>query len=287
VHVSSLRALLFAALSLLGVSSAHAQVYFPSTLPTTGAPWAEGWMGFGGQNNWYGGWAGFNYAFNHNAWSDGFILRGEGGGGHYDYTNTNFPGGFVNVTYGTGAALLGYRKVLNGFIGQTMVLTGLVGAEVQDHNNPDTTAAVRGTQWGVKFAADVYTRLTQYQDFFGQASFSSAFDTWLVVARPGWLLPTFVSGTELWIGPDMQVFGIGQGWTRNASHCPNAGSPLQGGIGSCKYDEGKIGGFLHFIIPNQPLFGDWLIAGGYRKPLLANGGGDGYYAQINVSFRFY
>ena len=253
----------------------------------SGSPWLEGWTGFGGTNNWYGGWAGFNYAFNHNVWSDGLLLRAEGGAGHYDYPTTALPGGVSNVTYDVGALLLGWRRVLPGFIGQTTTLSGYVGAEVQDHNNSDPTAAVRGTQWGVKFVGEMYTRLSQYQDFYGQATFSSAFDTWLLLARPGWLVPA-VSGTEVWIGPDMSVFGNGQGWLVNASHCPNAGtSGTVGGLGSCKYDEGRIGAFLHFIIPNVPVFGDWIVAGGYRKPLLTNGGPDGYYAQIGMNFRFY
>src|SRR5690349_24639048 len=130
-------------------------------------PWAEAWAGFGSQNNWYGGWAGFNYAFNHNAWSSGFLLRAEGGGGHYDYTNTGFPGGFVNVTYGTGSVLLGYRTVLQNVIGQTATISGYVGAEVQNHDNPDRTADIRGTEWGVKFLGDIYARWTTYQDFYG------------------------------------------------------------------------------------------------------------------------
>jgi len=257
----------------------------------TAPPWLEGWIGGGVQNNWQGGWAGVNYAFNHNVWSEGLLLRAEGGGGHYDYTNTAIINGsqvgFVNVDYGTGALLLGWRHVLPG-VGINTLITGYVGAEVQNHNNPDPTAAVKGTQWGAKFIGEVYSRLSQYQDFFGQASFSFAFDTWQVVARPGFLLPTMVPGTDVWIGPDMQVFGIGQGWLVNANSCPNAAfnTITTGGIGSCKYDEGKIGGFLHIVMPNLPLYGDWLIAGGYRKPLLANGGPDGYYAQINMSFRF-
>jgi len=129
----------------------------------------------------------------------------------------------------------------------------------------------------VKFIGDIYSRLSQYQDFFGFASFSTAFDTWLVVARPGFLLTSPGTGFEVWIGPDGQLFGNGHGWLQNASSCPHSTS---GGLGSCKFDQGSIGGFIHVISPNYPLLGDVLISGGYRKPLLANGGPDGYYAQI-------
>jgi hypothetical protein len=294
MRIRSTWAILLACLALLGASPVYAQgapVYFPTAgAYGTGTPWLEGWAGFGGSNNWYGGWAGVNYAFNHNVWSDGFLLRVEGGGGHYDYTNTTvlpngLPVGFVNATYGTGSVLLGYRKTIPGMFVSTTV-DGFVGAEYQQQNNPDPTADVTGHEWGVKFIGDIYSRINQYQDFWGFASFSSAFDTWLVIARPGFLLPTVAPGTELWIGPDMSVFGNGHGWLVNASSCHNANLAVAtGGLGSCKFDEGRIGGSLHIVIPSQPLFGDWIIAGGYRKPLLANGGPDGYYAQIGLNFR--
>ena len=266
-------AILSACLALLGASSSSVYAQYFSVPYAgaygTGTPWLEGWAGFGGSNNWYGGWAGVNYAFNHNVYSDGFLLRVEGGGGHYDYTNnsvvpppfgTGLPIGFVNATYGTGAVLLGYRHNIPGVFVSTTV-DGFIGAEFQRQNNPDPTADVTGSEWGVKVIGDIYSRINQYQDFWGYASFSSAFDTWLVAARPGFLLPPWVPGTELWIGPDMSVFGNGHGWLENVSNCHNAniaalaGSGI-GGIGSCKFDEGRIGGFLHIVIPNWPLFGD-------------------------------
>jgi hypothetical protein len=285
MRINLVRSVLVAAFALFGASPLYAQTYNWPSYPVSGtgaAPWLEGWAGFGGTNNWYGGWAGFNYAFNHNVWSEGFLFRGEGGAGHYDYPTVNVVGGRANVTYEQGAFLLGYRKIIPG-IGISTTIDGFVGAEVQNHNNPDPFADVKGTQWGVKFIGDIYSRISQYQDFFGLASFSSAFDTWMVIARPGFLVTPIGYGMELWVGPDMSVFGNGHGWLQNASACPPNGS---GGLGSCKYDEGRIGGFLHIVVPNQPLWGDWIIAGGYRKPLLANGGPDGYYAQIGLNFRF-
>jgi cellulose biosynthesis protein BcsS len=287
--MTSIRAILLAFSALLGAAapvSAQA-IYWPSypvsNAPAT-TPWLEGWVGGGITNNWQGGWAGFNYAFNHNVWSDGILLRGEGGGGHYDYNNASIVNGtqvgFVNATYGTGAVLLGYRKYLPG-IGVSTFVDGFVGAEFQDQNNPDPTADVRGQEWGVKVVGDIYSRLSPRQDVFAMATFSSAFDTWLLLARPGFLL-TQPAGIEVWIGPDMQAFGNGHGFMKNASRCN--GVQASGGLGSCKYDEGRIGGFLHIIVPNMGLFGDWILAGGYRKPLLTNGGADGYYAQIGLNF---
>jgi Cellulose biosynthesis protein BcsS len=295
MRITSIRAVLVTLFALLGTSPLYAQASYPipggGSYPAAnapGVPWLEGWAGFGGSNNWYGGWAGFNYAFNHNVWSEGLLLRGEGGGGHYDYTQPTIfhgspiDGGFVNATYGTGAVLLGWRHYIPG-VGVSTHIDGFVGVEYQNQNNPDPTADVRGTEWGAKFIGDIYSRLSQYQDFFGMASFSFAFDTWLVLARPGFLL-TQPGGIEWWIGPDLQAFGNGHGFLQDSSGCN--GARTSGGLASCKYDEGRIGGFVHLVIPNNPLWGDWIVAGGYRKPLLANGGGDGYYAQIGWNFRF-
>jgi hypothetical protein len=293
MRCTSLRAIFLAFLGLLSASAARAQTFNAPVpgyaYPGSGPGWLEGWAGGGVSNNWQGGWAGFNYAFNHNVWSDGILLRGEGGGGHYNYTQPNPPiAGLDNVTYGQGAVLLGYRKIIPGFLGVSTTFDGFVGAEVQDHRNNDPFADVKGTQWGAKFVGDMYTRFSQYQDFFGMATFSFAFDTWLLIARPGFLL-TSPGSTEVWIGPEMQVFGAGHGWLQNLSGCnsrlPPTGTPSTGTLGSCKYDEGRIGGFVHLVIPNQPLWGDWLLSGGYRKPLLGGSTGDGYYVQLGLNFR--
>src|SRR5438874_7536294 len=156
---------LFASLALFSAMPAYAQVAAvpysgPSYPNTSGSPWMEAWAGFGSTSNWYGGWAGANYAFNHNVWSDGLLFRVEGGGGHYDYTNTTVfngaPVGFVNATYGQGAVMLGWRHVIPG-VGVNTTVTGYVGAEVNDQNNPDPTAAVRGTKFGVKVLGEIYS----------------------------------------------------------------------------------------------------------------------------------
>jgi hypothetical protein len=168
MRILSIPAALVAAFASLCAAPVYAQApavpFSGPTYPTPGAggaPWAEAWAGFGVTNNWYGGWAGFNYAFSHNVWGDGLLLRGEGGGGHYDYTNGTLVGGvpvgFVNATYGQGAVLLGYRKVLPG-IGVNTTVTGYLGAEVNDQNNPDPTAAIRGTKWGVKAIGEIYSK---------------------------------------------------------------------------------------------------------------------------------
>jgi Cellulose biosynthesis protein BcsS len=286
MSTNSIRAFVFSGLALLVVSSASAQSltgqpitgYGYGPAPAT-PPLMEAWTGFGGSNQWYGGWAGFNYALNpaHNVWTDGLIFRGEGGAGHYDYTTANVPGGRANVTYEQGALLLGYRAVFPFFVSTT--LTGYVGAEVQNHDNPDPVADVRGTEWGVKFLGEIYSRINPYMDFYGQASFSTAFDTWSVIARPAFLVGTVGYGSEFWIGPDLAVFANGHAWGHGDSNdCPHTST---GGLGSCHYEEGRVGGLIHIITRGQTLLGDVLIAGGYRTPMGFNSGANGYYAQIN------
>lgn len=264
----------------------------PSPVPGA-APWMEGWVGGGSTNNFYGGWLGVVAALNatHNVWADGWVVRGEGWGGHYDYTNPFAPVGSVggpNVSVNAfgGSFYVGYR--LN--VSSVGMLTGYVGVDVQDHNNPDPFAQITGTAVGVKFLGEVYNRLTPTMDFYGMASFSSAFNTWMAMARPGFRVPG-VSGFELWIGPEGQLLGNGYGASFTGS-C-NSG----GGLGSCRYEEGRLGGFAHIVIPNQPLFGDWIIAGGYRAPFLCSNpnqatapspcGSTGYYANLTLNFRLY
>jgi hypothetical protein len=252
----------------------------PSPVPG-GAPWLEGWAGFGFQNNWYGGYLGVVAALNetHNVWADGWVLRGEGIVGHYDYTNPTYQGSNKNgpnvgVLLSGGSFYLGYRRNVSGL----GMVTGYVGVDVQDHDNPDPSAQTRGTAVGAKFLAEVYNRLTPTMDFYGMAFFSSAWANWFALGRPGFKMPT-ISGLELWIGPEGMLLGNGYGATTGS--CTNSGF-----LGSCRWEEGRLGGFAHIVIPNQPYFGDWIISGGYRQPLLCCSG-DGYYVNISMNFRFY
>jgi hypothetical protein len=277
---------LILSLSMFTVAPAGAQVRSqpskptePSLVPTAPPPWLEGWAGFGFQNNWYGGYLGVVAALNetHNVWADGWVLRGEGVLGHYDYNDPNYlgTGQNVNVTYSEGAAYLGYRKNVNGL----GMVTGYVGVDVIDHNNPDPNASTRGTNVGVKFLGEIYNQLNPTADFYGMASFSTAFDTWFMLARPGFLVTPVGSGFELRIGPEGQALGNGYGIAGSCTG--NSGS-----VGSCRWDEGRVGAFAHFKFLNQPYFGDWIVSGGYRAPLLHGNSADGYYTNITTNFKF-
>lgn len=276
--------LVVACFSLMGTLPSNADNVAPAPaiapivpsedMPISGeSPWMEGWAGFGFANNFYGGWLGANFALNksRNVWADGFLVRGEAILGHYDYSTNNVPGGTANVTLADGGLLLGYRKV----VGSTM-LTGYVGGNFENHDNPDPLASVRGTEVGVKVLGEIYSKLTPVQDFYGQASFSTAFDTWYILARPGFLVSS-LSGSEIWVGPEGHLFGNGEGAVSGS--CTNSGS-----LSSCRYEEGRIGAFLHIVTPNRPWLGDWIFSAGYRSPLLQGGGPDGYYAQLSLYF---
>jgi hypothetical protein len=297
--------LLAASMSILGVVPAGAQVRSqpnPSSFPTQpnpvpgGVPWLEGWVGGGMTNNFYGGWLGAVAALNasRNVWADGWVVRGDGLVGHYDYTQPGVPvgnGGAPNIdaTFEDASIYLGYRKNVSGL----GMLTGYIGVNVQNHDNPDPTAQITGTAVGIKFLGEIYNRLTPTMDFYGMASFSTAFNTWFAMARPGFLVTPVGSGWELWLGPEGQIFGNGYGASFTGS-CNTPGG-VSGFPGSCRYEEGRLGAFAHIVIPNMPLFGDWIIAGGYRQPFLCSVtttqtspcAPNGYYANLTLSFRLF
>src|SRR5688572_12463273 len=59
----------------------------PSPSSTAATPWMEAWTGFGFTNNFHGGYFGAVRALNptNNVYADGFVVRGEGFVGHYNY----------------------------------------------------------------------------------------------------------------------------------------------------------------------------------------------------------
>jgi hypothetical protein len=251
--------------SLLQAQTASAQpqpgfgIYGPSfsSIPTAAlpAPWMEAWGGGGFTNNSYYGYYGFNRALNptQNLWIDGFVLRGEGSVGHYTYEAT---GALSNpeVDFHTGGLLIGYRKV----IGQGL-LTGYLGVNYEHHDNPDPTASIRGTKAGVKFLAEYYTPLAnEIGYFYGQGWYSTAFDTWLVYGS----LP-FKIWDRVWLGPEAAASG---------NHAP--------------YQEARVGGIIRFERPLGYVGTNFLVSGGYKHPLTADSGPDGYYVNFHLNYEF-
>lgn len=224
-------------------------------------PWMEAWSGAGVTNHFYGAWVGGVIALNEsrNVWADGLVVRLEGVIGHYNYTTTALPNGRSNVPMQAGALMVGYRKVLG-----STTLTGYVGAAIEHAQNKDTTAKVRGTDIGLRVLVEMYSRLSSFQDVYAQASYSTAFSKWNVLLRPG-----FQIRRNVWVGPEGQLFGS------------------RGSIGSSRYTEGRVGGFVQFQFEGQTL-SNIIFSGGHTANLSKAGqnGHQGYYVQVGTSYRF-
>jgi hypothetical protein len=238
--------------ALFGVSPGWAQgevstlIGIPSPVITSGAPpYMDVWTGLGVTENFTGGYVGGVYALNRNLWADGFVVRGEAQLGVYDATSIT-----TDDVWTHGASLLlGYRAR----IGQGL-LTGYVGANYETHENDDRFAGVRGTEVGFRGLLEYYTQFTPYVDFFGMASYSTAYDTAFLFSRVG-----FKVVENVWVGPEAAYF-------RN----------------DAPYREQRVGGFVRF---DQTFTGGGIaLAAGYLNPL--SDPDDGWYATLNLNWSF-
>jgi hypothetical protein len=251
-----------ALLLTLGTSAFAQQSFFspnvaginPSSVRPGVNPWMEAWSGFAFQNNFYGGYVGANVALNpkRDIWDEGFVLRFEGVAGHYDYASSIVPSGEVNVLTHGATMMFGYRKK----VGEGL-LTAYLGANYEHHNTPDPTAQIRGTEVGAKTLVEYYAAYGpgKNYDFYGQAAYSSAFDTWWVYVAPGYQI-----SPKIWIGPEAQVGG------------------------NRAYEEARVGGWARFETP-YPMLSNVTLAVGYRDPI-TSGVATGYYARINMNYVF-
>jgi hypothetical protein len=220
---------------------------------TPGAPpYMEAWLGFSATKSYKGAFTGATVALNptRNVWTDGFVVRGEAQVGQYD--SGRFIGGAFTddevLTHGA-SVMLGYRAAVGGGL-----LTGYVGANYETHDNDNRAAIVRGTETGFRALVDYYTLLTPYVDFFGMASYSTAFDTAFLFSRVGFKV---VDG--VWVGPELVYF-------ENES----------------PYREQRVGGFVRF----ERIFtgGGMSLSAGYANPLHSRP--DGWYASLTLDFQF-
>jgi hypothetical protein len=244
-----------ASAALFGPSAAWAQnptttiIQTPSPVPVAGiAPYLEGWTGVSATRTFFGGYIGGVYALNpeRNVWSNGFVIRGEAQVGRYETDSVTAPDDHV-LTHG-GSLLLGYRAL----IGAGM-LTGYVGANYETHNNDDPFAVIRGTEVGFRALLEYYTRLTPVVDFYGQASYSTAFQTGFLFSRVG-----FNIVDQVWAGPEASYF-------RNEDN-----------------REARLGAFVRF---DQTFTGGGItVSGGWTNPLSSTTA-DGWYANVNFDFQ--
>lgn len=271
MRAASLCTVLFAWLSLFAAAPALAQSAAGSlespglvaTQPGTNPPWMFTWLGGGGQSNapggFYGGWGSTELALNptHNLWTNGFVARLEGLDGHYNYGTTAFAGGLSNVFLSEGSLMFGYRMAVgNG------LLTGFVGTTYEDDDNPDPTAVIRGLKGGGKVLGEYYGTFGPTFDFFGEASYSTIYNSYFAVARPGvHVASNLIGDSNLWVGPEGSVFG-----------------------NDAPYSEAHAGAFAHLLFPNG-ILEDVILDGGYLRPL-TTGSPPGWYAQIGFGLNF-
>jgi Cellulose biosynthesis protein BcsS len=246
--------------TLLGASPGWAQsttsgnVFVPTggaapvpVVTSSAPPFMEAWAGLGVTHSFFGGWVGGVVALNpqQNVWDTGFVLRGEGLVGQYDVDGFNGHGTMSGASW-----MFGYRQKLNDGL-----LTGYIGANYEHHDTPDPFTDIRGTEVGFRALVEYYQRLQPNWDFYGQASYSTAFDATFLFARSGFQL-----ANTIWAGPETAYY-------RNESD----------------YSEYRLGGFVRF---ENAFFGNGITLSGGWVNAIRREDDDGWYAALNIDFQF-
>jgi hypothetical protein len=212
--------------------------------------WLAGFAGFAGLKDSTYGYAGSVIPLNNNIDVDGMLFRISAGAGQYSYET--IPGVRQGVTFQQTDAMMGYHTVLG-----PLHLSTFGGLELQNHDNPDPTAQVRGTHVGGKGQVEVFSPIGDRFYGFAFGSLSSNFNSFYTAAKIGYRVTDRLS-----FGPE---------GTRD---------------GNDRYDHVSTGGFIGYD------FGwvDVAMAGGYQWDLRAMAPGvqnaDGPYGAISLSFRF-
>jgi hypothetical protein len=165
------------------------------------------------------------FAFNRNLQVDGWLFRVKGGAGSYSYNLA--PGVRQDADFQTGEVMVGYQT----FIGGTR-FSGYVGPNVENHDNSDPNATVKGTQFGIKGQGEVYFPISDRGYLFALGTISSAFNSYFVLGKAGMNLAQGIS-----VGPEL-VF-----------------------LGNDRFDAARLGPFVAFDIgPGAQL----ILSGGYQ-----------------------
>lgn len=226
---------------LAGSASAADMAVKAPVLAAQGAPWLDI---FGGVAVDRSGWfadAGFVAAFSKDLTKSGWLLRARGGGGHYSYNVA--PGVAQGVDYQVGELMVGYQA----FINQTRISLYL-GANVENHNNPDPLATITGTKWGVKGQGEIFTSLSPNMYALLMGSYSTAFNSYFAMGKLGYKVTNNVS-----IGPEVAA------------------------LGNDRFDAVRAGAFVGFDVTKSTMV---ILSGGYswderRNALNDNSGGYG------------
>jgi hypothetical protein len=189
-------------------------------------------------------------ALNRDFGKDGFLLRGLGVYGTYEYESNI---GNIHGRYWLYDAMIGYQLLRPGFR-----FAGYVGGEYQDHNLSrfDPTNRVVGAETGLKVAGDVTLGHNQPLFLLLAGSYSTTFETYWSRLRIGYKIG------QLTLGPEALRTG-------------NEGS-----------DAWRVGGFAQIKFDKTPL--DITVSAGQHNNdesgIFANKNGP--YASVSLGLSF-
>jgi hypothetical protein len=189
-------------------------------------------------------------ALNGNIDADGPLFRLSGGIGQYSYETS--PGIRHGVGQQQGDVMLGYHATI-----QTLHVSAFAGAEVQNHDNSDPNAVVRGTRAGAKGQLELFSKMNDRYLVFALGSYSTVYNAYYTKARFGYRIVD-----SAWFGPEASVHG------------------------NDRYDHGSTGAFIGYDLG----FGEFSISGGYQWDLRLSAPGirnsDGPYGMAGFSVKF-
>ncbi len=142
------------------------------------------------------GWAGAFIALNNDLETSGPRLLILGGGGQYKYPS---DAGSFRAAYTFGDVLAGW-----GFEGDNYSINLLAGVNVENHslNRFDFDNTVQGTEAGAKIRASAYVNPTDRTLVYGEAEYSTAFQTFSAEGKFGYDL----FGSGIFVGPEAGYF---------------------------------------------------------------------------------
>jgi len=139
--------------------------------------------------------AGAVFGIHHDLNSDGWLFRIKAGGGEYEYNLTAATK--QSASFQTFDAMIGYQK----FVGDVR-WTGYIGLNVENHDNSDVLAKVRGTEAGAKFQGEVFAPLGGGWYALGVASYSTVWNSYFTQAKLGVPVTPTIS-----VGPEVAALG--------------------------------------------------------------------------------
>lgn len=207
-----------------------------------------------------GYFSGATLAFNGDLSKSGVVFKVDGGISNYEYASDLSPTGIIDGDGYQVSAMLGYLWALD-----SVSLTLAAGVDYQDQelSPDDPTATVRGSETGLRVAADFWTGNDKVS-FSGSGSYSTAFDSYWTRARAGLILGRFT------IGPEALAFG------------------------SEGYDAQRLGGYGTYafkLTPSIPAeidiaVGHQFVSDESNGGVQSQGGGEGTYVTLSTSFSF-